>query len=194
MVWNSDGEQVDSYEKVERVPFGEWVPLRGVLERIAGDALPQRDAMVGTGPAVVDTPVGRLGVSISWEVFFGERARAAVRDGGRILLNPTNGSSYRGTLVQTQQVANSRMRAIETGRWVLQTAPTGFTAVVDPTGDVLQRTSVSEREILYATVELRTGRTPYVRFGDAVALAVAAAGLLAGWLFTARAARSPDRR
>lgn len=181
VVFGPDGEGIGSYEKVERVPFGEWVPLRGLLEPIAGDALPARDAMIGTGPAAVDTPVGRLGISISWEVFFGERARAAMRDGGQLLLNPTNGSSYRGTLVQTQQVANSRMRAIETGRWVLQTAPTGFTAVVTPDGDVLQRTAVSERAILYDTVALRTGRTIYVRYGDAVALVLAAAGLVAGW-------------
>ena len=69
-------------------------------------------------PAVVDTPAGRLGVSISWEIFFGERARDAVNHGAELLLNPTNGSSFTGTQVQTQQVANSRMRAIENGRWV----------------------------------------------------------------------------
>ena len=191
---SSDGEEVGRYEKVERVPFGEWVPLRSLLEPLAGDALPARDAAVGEGPAAVDTPVGHLGVSISWEIFFGERARDAVRAGGEIIVNPTNGASFSGTQVQTQQVASSRMRAIETGRWVLQIAPTGFTAVVDPDGDVRQRTSVSEREILYDTVGLRRGRTLYVRFGDVPALALAALLLAAGWVIRSRSARSPDRR
>ena len=45
---------------------------------------------------------------ISWEVFFPDRARAAARDGGTVLLNPTNGASFRGTLVQTQQVLNHK--------------------------------------------------------------------------------------
>jgi apolipoprotein N-acyltransferase len=181
-----DGSEIDRYEKVERVPFGEWVPFRGVLESVAGDALPRRDARIGEEPAVVDTPAGRLGVSISWEIFFGERAREAAAHGGQVLLNPTNGASFTGTQVQTQQVASSRMRAIETGRWVLQAAPTGFSAVVTPDGDVLQRTAVSERAILYDTVELRSGETIYVRFGDALALAYAALCLGLGWLVERR--------
>lgn len=195
-----DGEEVGRYEKVERVPFGEWVPFRSLLEPIAGDALPSRDARIGQTPAVIDTPAGPLGVAISWEIFFGERARDAIGNGGEVLLNPTNGASYEGTHVQTQQVASSRMRAIETGRWVLQAAPTGFSAVVTPSGEVLQRTAVSERAILYDTVELRDGETLYVRFGDLPALAFALLSLAGGWLadrrgwLTSPGARSPDRR
>ncbi|MDZ7675561.1 MAG: apolipoprotein N-acyltransferase [Acidimicrobiales bacterium] len=186
VAYGPDGDELDRYEKVARVPFGEWVPFRSLLESVAGDALPNRDAGVGTKPAVLDTPVGRLGVSISWEIFFGGRAREAVNNGGRVIVNPTNGASFRGTQVQTQQVANSRMRAIENGRWVTQIAPTGFSAVVSPDGDVLQRTAVSEREILYDTVELRTGRTLYTRVGDALALGFAAACLLIGWAIELR--------
>jgi apolipoprotein N-acyltransferase len=177
-----DGDEVGRYEKVERVPFGEWVPLRALLEPIAGDALPARDARIGQTPAVLDTPAGRLGVVISWEVFFGERARDAIGSGGEVLLNPTNGASYEGTQVQTQQVASSRMRAIETGRWVLQAAPTGFSAVVTSEGEVLQRTGVSERAIIYDTVPLRDGETLYVRYGDLPALVFALLSLATGWL------------
>lgn len=176
-----DGTEVDRYEKVERVPFGEWVPFRSFLESLAGDALPARDARIGQTPAVLDTPAGTIGVSISWEIFFGERARDAASSGGQVLLNPTNGASFDGTQVQTQQVASSRMRAIETGRWVAQIAPTGFSAVVTPDGEVLQRTGVSERAILYDTVGLRTGETLYVRWGDALALLLAVGCLAAGW-------------
>ena len=68
--------------------------------------------------------------------------------------------------MQTQQVASSRLRAIETGRWVVQAAPTGFTAIVDADGNVLQRTSVSEQRVLYDTIELRDGRTWYTNLGD----------------------------
>ena len=69
-------------------------------------------------------------------MFFGGRARDGVKAGGEVLLNPTNGASYTGTIVQTQQVASSRLRAIETGRWVVQAAPTGFSEFVTPDGDV----------------------------------------------------------
>ena len=65
-------------------------------------------------------------------MFFGGRAREAVKEGGEALLNPTNGASYTGTIVQTQQVASSRLRAIETGRWVVQAAPDGVLRVRHP--------------------------------------------------------------
>ena len=113
-------------------------------------------------------------MAISWEVFFSDRVREGVEDGGRIVLNPTNGSSFTGTIVQTQQVASSRLRALETGRWVLQVAPTGFTAVVDDHGRVLDRTSVSERRVIQQEVRLREGLTPYTRLGNGPALALAA--------------------
>lgn len=189
VAYDPDGVEIDRYEKVERVPFGEWVPLRSLLEPFAGGALPERDAAIGQTPAVVQTPAGTLGVSISWEIFFGERARDAINAGGQLLINPTNGSSFTGTQVQTQQVASSRMRAIESGRWVTQIAPTGFSAVIEPDGTVRQRTAVSERAVLYDTVELRSGRTIYTRYGDTLAIAFGVVALAAGWVLDRR-----DRR
>ena len=59
-----------------------------------------------------------MATPISWEIFFPDRTREGVEDGARLVLNPTNGASFTGTIVQTQQVASSRMRAIESGRWV----------------------------------------------------------------------------
>jgi apolipoprotein N-acyltransferase len=147
---------------------------------------------------VLDTPKGRLAVAISWEVFFGRRVRAGVRAGATLVLNPTNGSSYTGTILQSQQVTSSRLRAIETDRWVVQAAPTGFSAFVQPDGTVLNRTSVSERRVITRTVGLRTGRTWYVRFGDAPLLVLTTVALLATWrkwvVATARRARLRDRR
>lgn len=158
IVIEPDGSIGDRYDKVRLVPFGEFVPLRSFLENFS-DELPGRDVRAGTEPAVLESRFGPLGVSISWEVFFDYRSRDAMNNGGRVLLNPTNGSSYWLTIVQTQQVASSRLRALETDRWVLQAAPTGFSAVVAPDGEVLQRTAVSEQAVLFDTIELREGRT-----------------------------------
>ena len=174
-----DGWLVDRYDKVRRVPFGEYVPLRPVFDRLAGGILPSKDARAGTGPAVLDTDLGRFGVLISWEVFFEDRARDAIGNGGTVLLNPTNGASYWLTIVQTQQVASTQLRAIETGRWVLQAAPTGFSAVVNPDGEVLARTGVSEQKVLVADVAMRAGRTWALRVGPWPLLALAAVAVLA---------------
>ena len=146
-LFDADGEYVDRYDKVHRVPFGEWVPLRWLLEPIAGDALPERDAVTGTSSNLLDVPgpVGEVVTPISWEIFFPDRTREGVERGARLVLNPTNGSSFTGTIVQTQQVAASRMRAIESGRWVAQVAPTGFTALIDDEGRVVERSAISEQ-------------------------------------------------
>lgn len=187
-----EGRAIERYDKVHRVPFGEYAPLRWLLEPIAGDALPARDLIVGQGRGRLDVPgpVGRVAVAISWEVFFPDRVREGVEDGGRLVLNPTNGSSFTGTIVQTQQVASSRLRAIESGRWVVQVAPTGFSAFVDAQGTVHQRSSVSERRVAEHRVELRDGLTIYTRFGNAPALALALAGLLAARLWERRIRRA----
>ena len=168
VVVTPEGDVTSRFDKVRRVPFGEYVPGRSFFEALGlpVDQIPT-DAIAGTGPAVLDLPDGtRLAVVISWEVFFGDRARDGVDHGGALLLNPTNGSSYTGTILQSQQVASSRLRAVETGRWVAQVSPTGFTAFVSPDGDVHDRTSVSERAVLVRELPLRSGLTWYTNYGD----------------------------
>ena len=150
------------------MPFGEYMPLRGLLEALGAPTnLVPRDANAGTGPAVLDSPdrPARRGRSRGRSSSATSPATPS-STAARVLLNPTNGSSYTGTILQTQQVASSRLRALETGRWVVQVAPTGFSAFVTPGGHVLDRTGVSEQAVRIRDVELREGRTPYVRLGD----------------------------
>ena len=172
-----DGSVLSRYDKLRRVPFGEYVPFRGVIEAVAPQFLPARDARAGTGPAVLETGFGTAGVMISWEVFHDDRGFSGTNNGGEILLNPTNGSSFWLTILQTQQINASRLRAIENGRYLLQAAPTGFSAIVTPDGDVIDRTGISEAAVIEGTVELRTGRTWSTTLGWWPAVVVAAVGL-----------------
>jgi len=171
VVINPKTDQIARYDKVRRVPYGEYVPFRSIVERASPPKfIPWRDARPGTGPAILETLLAdgtpaTLGISISWEIFFDTRARDAISNGGTILINPTNGSSYWLTIVQSQQIASSQLRAMETGRWVLQAAPTGFSAIVTPAGEVIDRSGVSETKVIQGTVELRNGLTWAVRFG-----------------------------
>lgn len=185
---DASGEVVDRYDKVHRVPFGEYVPFRPLLAQLAGDALPDRDALIGELPGHLDVPgpVGRAATPLSWEIFFPDRIREGVEEGARLVLNPTNGSSFSGTIVQTQQVASSRMRAIESGRWVVQVAPTGFTAVIDDDGTVLERSSISEQRVIQREVQLREGLTIYTRLGNLPGLLAAALLIAAGWAIERR--------
>jgi apolipoprotein N-acyltransferase len=194
VLFDADGAFVDRYDKVHRVPFGEWVPFRSLLEPIAGGALPERDAVRGTRANHLDVPgpIGRIVAPISWEIFFADRTREGVEDGARLVLNPTNGSSFTGTIVQTQQVASSRMRAIESGRWVAQVAPTGFSAVIDDEGRVLARSKISEQRVIEGEVALREGLTIYTRLGNGPGLALAFACIAGGWAVERRRPR-PER-
>ena len=169
IAFSPEGVEIDRYDKVRLVPFGEFVPLRGFIKHFAPSYLPVRDTKPGNGEpnlmVEIDGETVNLGISISWEIFFEDRARNAISGGGEILLNPTNGSSYWLTILQSQQVASSRLRAMETGRWVLQAAPTGFSAIINPDGDVVARSSISETRVLHATVERRRGNTLATKAG-----------------------------
>src|SRR5437764_7976473 len=185
VAFGPDGSIVDRYEKVHRVPFGEYIPLRGLIQHLASLALAPRDAIPGHGPGLLKTPAGPLGVVISYEVFFPDRARAAIRAGGDILLAPTNASSFRTSQVPTQEVAAARLRALETGRDVVQAAPTGYCAVIDSHGRVLSRSVLGRQEVLTGVVHRRHGRTPYLRWGDGPVLLLAI-GIIGVCWFRAR--------
>jgi apolipoprotein N-acyltransferase len=183
VAWAPDGSQGARYDKVRRVPFGEYIPFRSLTDRVADISAVPRDALEGRGPGILRTPAGPLGVVISYEVFFADRARAAVRAGAQVLLVPTNASSFTTSQVPTQELAAARLRALETGRTVVQAAPTGFTAVVDPRGRVVARTDLGPAAVLQREVTLREGQTLATRLGDgpatgAAVVAVAAAAVV----------------
>ncbi len=186
LAFGSDGTYLDRYDKVRRVPFGEYVPLRWLLEPLAGGSLRPEDEKSGADPAILRTPTGTFGVAISWEVWFADRVRAATRQGGEVLTNPTNGASFHGTIVQTQQLAHSRLRAMENDRWMLQAAPTGFTAVITPDGRVTARSNIGEQRVLVATVQRRGGLTLATRVGDVPAVVLSLAGIGFAWIDSRR--------
>lgn len=185
-----DGRQVARYDKVRRVPYGEYVPLRFLLDTVAHDQLPPRDAVAGTDPPVLDTPAGKLGVAISWEIFFGRRVRDAMHSDAEIIVNPTNGSSYWLTQVQTQQLASTALRAVESGRWVVQAAPTGFSTVVSPDGEEVGRVVLGEAGTVRARVERRRGQTIASATGDLIPMSVCAALIAVAWVRVRRGSRA----
>jgi len=186
VVWDDTGRMAGRYDKVHRVPFGEYIPLRSIVKHVVSLSVIPRDAIPGTGTGRVTTTAGPVGVVISYEVFFPARARAAIDAGGQVLLVPTNTSSYRTTQVPAAEVAAERLRAWETGRAVVMAAPTGWSAVLDPRGRLLARTRLAVPAVLQAAVPRRVGLTPYGRWGD-WPVVLAALGMVAvGWAWRPR--------
>ena len=176
------GKIVSRYEKIHRVPFGEYVPYRSFFEHLASLKDIPRDAIPGHGPAVLNTPDGKIGIMISFETFFARRARAATREGGRLLMVPTNTNSYANSQMPSQEIAASRLRAIEEGRDLVQAAPTGYSAIIDNQGKVMQQSALSRRTVLIGNVALRDGHTIYERFGDLPILVVSILSLVLAWI------------
>ncbi len=179
VAYGPDGTRIDRYDKVHRVPFGEYVPVRGMFESFADLSAIPRDAVAGRGPGTLDTPAGRLAVVISYEVFYDDRVRAGVRAGGRMVLVPTNASSYRDAQVPAQEVVVAQLRALESGRWVVQAAPTGYSAVIDQRGRVHAQSPLGVEAVLRAEVGLRTGSTIFLVLGPWPWVGLAALALLA---------------
>lgn len=167
------GELLDRYDKVHLVPFGEYIPLRSFVDNFADLSLIPRTAIPGTDDARLETPNGPVAVVVSYEVYFGERTRDGVNAGGEIIVNPTLASSYRTTHVPEQTLAAARVRAVESGRWVLQASTTGYSAIVKPDGTVIARTGLREAKVLTAIVERRTDKTWPVRSGKTPITALA---------------------
>ncbi len=189
VAFGPDGSVVARYEKVHRVPFGEYVPYRSFFAHLGNLSAVPRDAVPGTGSGLLRTPAGPLGAMISYEVFYADRGRASVRAGAQLLIVPTNTSSYATGQIPTQEIAASEVQAVQLGRDLLQAAPTGFSAWITHRGTLLARSTLGIRQIVPAVLQRRVGRTVYVRLGDTPVLALAVLALAAGWSVALRRRR-----
>jgi apolipoprotein N-acyltransferase len=179
------------YVKQHPVPFGEWVPARDVLARLIGrfDRVP-RDFAPGSSTGVLQVGPARLGDLICFEVAYDELGRAAVRgdgidgelagQGARALVVQTNNATYGRTGQPEQQLAMSRLRAVEHGRAVLIAATSGISAIVLPDGSLAQTLPEFVPGYLVQQIALRDDLTVSDRVGAGPELAACllALGLL----------------
>lgn len=211
-----DGGWVDRYDKTHLVPFGEYLPLRSLLERIAtaiATGIASGDVTAGERPRAVDVPLAggaadgieaartagrvpasvRIGIPVCYELLFPDLVRRFARDGASVLVAITNDAWYGRTGAPYQFLAMTALRSAETGLWTVRAANTGVSAVIDERGRVREETRIFEPAVLVADVPLRTaagGATPYVRFGDVFAYGCYVVAACAGLVARRGAARS----
>lgn len=175
----ADGRPAGRYAKRVYVPFGEYVPARRLLEWIpALDQVP-RDGVAVPHPQVIPTPVGDVAAVICFETLFPEVVASNVRTGDAgLVVAATNDASFGRSAESAQHIAQSRLRAVETGRWVIHAALSGQSALIDPSGVVRQRTGLFERATIRADVPVVTTNTLFVRLGGAVDTGVRWAALV----------------
>lgn len=182
VVWDPQTGPGERYVKRHPVPFGEYIPFRaqlsGWIERL--DQIP-RDFYAGDRPGNLDVGPAAVGDVICFEVAYDGLVRDVVTGGADVLVVQTNNATYNGTGQPQQQMAMSRLRAVEHGRTVLVAATSGISAVVAPDGDVVSQAPERAARTLVTTVALHDGRTLATRVGAGpewllAGLGVAAAG------------------
>ncbi len=171
VLWSQQGIVIDTYSKQRPAPFAEYIPMRDIAQRFspAVDRVTS-EVIAGEGPATIRLPASELGRTVTlgtvicFEVAYDRLVADSIADGGEVLLVQTNNATFGLTAESTQQLAMSRLRAIETGRATIQSSTVGVSGVIDPRGRVLQETGLFTAEFMYAEVPLRDEITPAVRF------------------------------
>lgn len=185
-VWPTPaGQQREVYDKKNPVPFGEYVPHRSFYEALVPDlvGLIGRELVPGTGSPVLSfsTRAGEavtVGVAICYDIIDDALGRASVAAGATWLVSPTNNADFGRTDELDQQLAFARLRAVETGRSLVQVSTVGHTAAFGPDGTVLGREPWYTPAVMVVDVPLATAVTPAVRYGLALQVLTSAVGLL----------------
>jgi apolipoprotein N-acyltransferase len=189
LLYTPEGQLADRYQKRRLVPFGEFVPFGSVLGRLipaTREGVPY-DKVPGERlePLLVDG-IG-AGPLICWESAYPADARQLTRDGSEVLLIMTNNASFGTGAGPLQHLAAGQLRAVETGRTIVQAAVTGISAVIEPSGQTRSETGLYQDTVIRVQAPARDGITPYVRYGrgiEAGMVGVAVGGLvLAGLLW-----------
>lgn len=155
-------------------PFGEYMPWRRFFRMITPLVDLASDFKPGDGDGVVhinarnhDNPIA-VGIATCYEVAFDAAGRDAVKAGAQILTTPTNNATFGFSDMTYQQLAMSRMRAIELDRSVVVAATSGSSAMILPDGTVTQQTGIFEARHLIESLPLRDTLTFAARYGSYV--------------------------
>jgi apolipoprotein N-acyltransferase len=189
-----EGVIVDRYQKTHLVPFGEYVPARGLLGWIPMLNQVPYDAIPGKTGKIFDVGGGRVAPVISFEGDFGSLVQQRIAAGGRLLVVATNTSTWGHSWASAQHVAFSQLRAAENGVWVVHAALSGISAFIDPSGRVVGDIGLYEQASLVHEVRFASSVSIYARTGGRIPetiLLLAAAIVLADLRYRPRVA-SPD--
>jgi apolipoprotein N-acyltransferase len=184
IVWNPKAGPADRHDKRIVQPFGEYLPWRGFFRHLSGLADWAGYIVPGTGDGVVRAAGVPVGLATCWEVIFDRALRDSVRSGAEVLAVPANNANFNQTM-SDQQLAFSKVRAVELDRYVIVASNVGISALVTPDGRELGRTKFFEPDYLDNQVRRKTTLTPAAKWGPIVQgslVAAAVAILLAAML------------
>ncbi|MER7999898.1 apolipoprotein N-acyltransferase [Streptomyces sp. NPDC095613] len=182
ILWDPKLGPTATYDKRQIQPFGEFLPLRSVVRKISpGYAeMVRRDFSRGTTTGVFDIKGTKVGIATCYEAAFDGAVRDTVADGAQLLSVPSNNATFDRSEMTYQQLAMSRVRAVEHSRTVVVPVTSGVSAIIQPDGRITEQTGMFTPGALVAAVPLRSSLTPATRLGvlpEAALVAVAVGGL-----------------
>jgi apolipoprotein N-acyltransferase len=157
---------VGRYDKIQLVPFGEFVPLSGLLGFVRGWAQFIAELEAGSRAVVFNAPPAPFGVVICYEGIFPDLFRQFVRDGAQLMVNMTNDAWFGRTSGPEQHLTMYPFRAVEHRVSVVRAANTGVSAFIAPSGIITRRLHLFDRGVMTESVPLRTRKTLFTRLGD----------------------------
>lgn len=166
--------QVDQYDKKRPVPFAEYVPDRDFWYQLAPDliGLVSRGYAFGTRDGIFEYQGNKLGVLICFEIAIDDIGRELVSDGAEIILSQTNNADFGRSDETFQQAALARLRAIETGRAIVNISTVGVSLIFLPDGSIVDELPIYEPGVMVQTLPLRSSLTPAMMIGGAFDLTV----------------------
>jgi len=161
------GKSQDVYKKRHLVPFGEFLPLKWLLHPLIDFLqIPMSDFSAGDHNKTVLNLAGYpAGISICYEDAFGEEIIQAL-PAAAFLVNASNDAWFGDSLAPYQHLEIARMRALETGRYLLRATNTGISAIIGAKGAILARSTAFKRETLTREITPMQGMTPYAKIGN----------------------------
>ena len=159
------GQNLSFYEKQHLVAFGEYMPLRGlisILDRYID--VPMSDLSSGQGRPLVQLQGHMVGTSICYEAVFGNEIIRALPE-AKFLINVSNDAWFGDSLAPHQHLEIARSRALETGRYLLRATNTGVSAIIDPSGSIVDRSVQFKENTVRAKIRPYSGITPYSTLG-----------------------------
>lgn len=163
ILWTKEKQNV--YVKQHLTPFGEYIPLRALASKISPLVDDVRDFSAGNESTIFSIGAAKIAPIICFELLDDQILHLAAKS-SNLLAVQTNSATFGDSAESAQQLQITRIRAIEHSRNVLSVSTTGYSAVIDYSGQVLQKTAMGTAEHLYAQVGLISSTSPRDRIGN----------------------------
>ncbi|WP_041820469.1 apolipoprotein N-acyltransferase [Streptomyces davaonensis] len=195
ILWDPAKGPLQTYDKRQIQPFGEYLPLRSMIGAINSEwtSMVRQDFSRGSKPGVFDIDGTKVGLATCYEAAFDWAVRDTVTDGAQMISVPSNNATFDRSEMTYQQLAMSRVRAVEHSRTVTVPVTSGVSAIIMPDGTITQKTGMFVADSLVQKVPLRSSETPATKLGilpEMTLVLIAAGGL--GWAIGAGARKRQD--